>query len=273
MKCSICHQEGHTKRVCKTDPRIIAETDIKAILTGIIDKVASNKTGRVSLKTEDTGKIFEKAICDGYGIPYDGPFKYSQEEADKLVPRLKKLIDDDLFPQCSHTASSGSRYDFTSIDGTRHLSAKSNKKEGGKVAPQVVGQAHPKKFCQVLGIEYISPEQLKKYIQEHIVDSILPLLWAHTFDSQIIYYVKETGEISFVTPTISVVNWSEYQYDWTCTYDEWKNSSRLKIVIDGKEETILEFQFHSKNRQNMAVRWIFGTVLRLFKNHFSIVSL
>jgi len=274
MKCSICKQEGHNKLSCKTDPRIIAETDISVILKGIIDKVASIKTDRVSIKTEDTGKIFEKAICDGYGIPYDGPFKYSQEEADKLAPRLKKLTADDLFPQCSHTASSGARYDFTSIDGTRHLSAKSNKKKGGKLAPQVVGQAHPKKFCQVLGIEYTSPEQLKKYIQEHIVDSVLPLLWSYTFDSQIVYYVKETDTIRFITPTShAVVNWSEYQYDWTCSHDNWKNSSSLKMLINGKQEVILEFQFHSKNRQNMAVRWSIENVLRLFENQFSIVSL
>jgi hypothetical protein len=269
MKCSICKQEGHNKLSCKTDPRIIAENDISVILKGIIDKVASTKTDRVSLKTEDTGKIFEKAICDGYGIPYDGPFKYSQEEADKLAPRLKKLTADDLFPQCSHTASSGARYDFTSIDGTRHLSAKSNKKKGGKLAPQVVGQAHPKKFCQVLGIEYTSPEQLKKYIQEHIVDSVLPLLWSYTFDSQIVYYVKETDTIRFITPTShAVVNWSEYQYDWTCSHDNWKNSSSLKMLINGKQEVILEFQFHSKNRQNMAVRWSIENVLRLFENQF-----
>ncbi len=270
MKCSVCKQDGHTKRSCKTDPQIIAKTDIvSTILKEIIDKVVSNK-----LQTEDTGKIFEKAICDAYGTPYKGVFKYSQEEADKLAPRLKKLITNDLFPQCSHTASSGARYDFTSIDGTRHLSAKSNKKKDGKLAPQVVGQAHPKKFCQVLGIEYTSPEQLKKYIHSNYL-TILPVLWNHTFDSQIIYYVKETDTIVFITRDndVSVVHWGEYQYEWTCSYDNWKNSSTLKIVIDGKKEAILEFQFHSKNRQNMAIRWITGNVLRLFKNHFSIITL
>ena len=274
MKCSICHQEGHTKRVCKTCPQIIAKTDIMLILNEIIDKVVSTNTYRLSLKTEDTGKIFEKAICDVYGIPYDGLFKYSQEEADKLIPRLKKLIENDLFPQCWHTASKGARYDFTSIDGTRHLSAKSNKKRGGKIAPQVLGQAHPKKFCQILGIEYTSLEQLKKYIHEHIADSILSLLWAHTFDCQILYYLKETGEILFITPLFNgAVNWSQYQYDWTCSYDNWKNSSTLKITIEGKQEAILEFQIHSKNRQNMAVRWSIESVLRIFKNQFSIISL
>jgi hypothetical protein len=275
MKCSICRQEGHNKRGCKMKPPVIIENDITAVLKGIIDKVVSNTPKHIShLKTEDTGKIFEKAICDVYGIPFDGPFKYSQEEANHLVPRLKKLVSDNLFPQCSHTASKGARYDFTSIDGTQHLSAKSNKKKGGKIAPQVVGQAHPIKFCKIMGIEYTSPEQLKQYIQEHIVDSVLPLLWAHTFDCPILYYLKETGEISFITPLCDgAVNWSQYQYNWTCSYDNWKNSSTLKIIIDGKEEAILEFQIHSKNRQNMAIRWITENVLQLFKNQFSIITL
>ena len=227
------------------------------------------------LKTEDTGKIFEKAICDGLCIPYVGPFKYSQDEVDLLVPRLSRLATDKLFPPCVHTASKCARYDFTSIDGASHLSAKSNKKKGGKLAPQVVGQPTPQKFCQVLGIEYTTPETLKQYIQENIV-SILPVLWNHTFDSQIIYYVKKSDTIRFITPlpetTTPAVNWSEYQYTWTCPHDKWNSTSSLKLEINGKKETIFEFQFHTK-RPNMANRWAIETVLRVFNKQFTVVSL
>ena len=31
------------------------------------------------LKTEDTGKMFEMAICYAYGIEYNGKYKYSME--------------------------------------------------------------------------------------------------------------------------------------------------------------------------------------------------
>lgn len=256
-----------------------AETDVKVIVQNILDTILTmtEPAAPTPLKTEDTGKIFEKAICDSFGIPYDGPFKYSQDEVNLLVPRLSILATDKLFPPCVHTASKGARYDFTSIDGTTHLSAKSNKKKGGQLAPQVVGQPHPQKFCQVLGIEYTTNDNLKQYIQENIV-SILPVLWNHTFDSQIIYYVKETNTIRFITPTpaaANTVNWSEYQYDWTCPHDKWKNtnSSSLKVDIDGKKERILEFQFHTKSRQNMAIRWSIETVLRIFSKRFSVVSL
>jgi hypothetical protein len=156
------------------------------------------------------------------------------------------------------------------------LSAKSNKKKGGKLAPQVVGQPTPQKFCQVLGIEYTTPESLKQYIQENIV-SILPVLWNYTFDSQIIYYVKVTDTIRFITPspettTTTAVQWSEYQYTWTCPHDKWNNTSSLKLEINGKKETILEFQFHTK-RPNMAIRWSIETVLRVFNKQFTVVSL
>lgn len=236
-----------------------------------------------TLKTEDTGKIFEKAICDSVGIPYDGPFKYSQEEVDKLVPRLSKILTENLFPPCIHTAKKGARYDFTSLDGKMHLSAKSNKKKGGKLAAQVIGQATPTKFCTILGIEYTTKENLKQHIQEHI-SSILSVLWGYTFDSQLIYYVKDTNTIRFITPRNSIlsataattattpVNWSEYQYTWTLSYDKWEGSSSVSITIDGKKEPILEWQFH-KNRKNMAIRWSIENILRIFSDQFDILDL
>ena len=243
---------------------------------------------KATLKTEDTGKIFEKAICDAYGIPYDGPFQYSQADVDKLTPRLKRLVTDNLFPPCVHTASKGARYDFTAVNGGTgceggtggvHLSAKSNKKKGGKIAPQVVGQSHPQKFCQELGIEYTTPEDLKQYIQANIT-TVLPMLWKYTFDSPIVYYVKDTNDIRFITASAAAPDWSSFQYVWTRTHDKWTNSSSLKVIIDDgvgsgkrKEESILEFQFHTKSRQNMAVRWTIDKVLRIFSGHFTVVSL
>ena len=241
-----------------------------------------------TLKTEDTGKIFEKAICDAYGIPFDGPFQYSQGEVDKLTPRLKRLVTDNLFPMCVHTASKGARYDFTAVaDSGIHLSAKSNKKKGGKVAPQVVGQATPQKFweevcmCSSVAIaepaiaDPTDPATLKKYIQENIT-TIMPMLWRYTFDSPIVYYVRDTDEIRFIAPAAvaggNEPDWSAFQYTWSRSYDKWANSTSLRVIAPGgvKEETIMEFQFHTKSRQNMAVRWAIDKVLDLFAGHFKV---
>jgi hypothetical protein len=164
-----------------------------------------------------------------------------------------------------------------------HLSAKSNKKKGGKVAPQVVGQATPQKFWE----EYVQftngsndmspvpdPATLKKYIQENIA-AIMPMLWRYTFDSPIVYYVRDTDQIRFIASGGEEPDWSTFQYTWSRSYDKWTNSTSLRVVAPGggKEETIMEFQFHTKSRQNMAVRWAIDKVLQVFAGHFIVVSL
>lgn len=217
------------------------------------------------LRTEDDGKIFERAICFLYDTPYNQPFPYDEADARALVPRIASLLD--LFPSCTHTAARGARYDFTSTDGTQHLSAKTSKKVSGKEAPQVIGQAKPKKFCEILGIPYIDNATLKKYIQENIT-TVLPYLVEYTFDCPNIYYNKAKNTVQFIvlhTP----IDWSEYEYSWTRTYDEWNNSATLKV----NGVSLVEFQFHSAGRNNMAVRWCYDTFLTMFRNHLNITVL
>lgn len=222
------------------------------------------------VKTEDTGKCFEMAICLAYGIPYDGPYKYGMEIPEKLKPRLAKLTE--LFPICTHTAKRGARYDYTANeDATQHLSAKSTKKGVGKVAPQVVGQSQPKKFCEVLGIEFSSNEALKQHIQMNI-KKILPVLVNYTFDCPNIYYNQEKDTIQYITLK-SPINWDTYTYKWTCTWEDWANSSTLKIVSGSKEAALVEFQFHTKSRTNMAIRWCYENFLMMFKDNLNIVNL
>jgi hypothetical protein len=43
---------------------------------------------QISLKTEDTGKIFEMAICKTYGIPFVGKYKYGMEEPELIMNKL-----------------------------------------------------------------------------------------------------------------------------------------------------------------------------------------
>lgn len=264
MKCSICKQEGHNKRSCKkkTTPvstQIIeAKTDVKVVPSVKIEMV---------LQTEDTGKIFEMAICLAYGIPYDGKYKYSMEIPEKLKPRLYKLLE--IFPMCRHTAKKGARYDYTCLAGEKHLSAKSTKKGVGKVAPQVIGQAQPKKFCEIINIEYTTIPALKQYIQSEIV-KIMPIIVEYTFDCSNIYYNHEKNTIRFITLN-NPIEWNKYELKWSCDWSTWKNSSTLKIVFEKKEYALLEIQFHTKSRTNMAIRWCYENLLTIFKENFCII--
>ena len=234
---------------------------MSSIVTNIITQTPKK------ILTEDTGKMFEMAICLTYGIPYDGKYKYGLETPEKLKSRLTKLPT--LFPLCSHTAKRGSRYDYTAVtDQTKHLSAKTTKKDG-KVAPQVVGQSQPQKFCETLGIPFTNTFELKKYIQENIV-SLLPQLLSYTLDCDSIYYNEKKDTIQYIHLK-DPIHFSQYSYHWTCPYTDWNNSSTLKIVTpDGKVTALLEVQFHSASRTNMAVRWCFEEFLVLFKDNLEI---
>jgi hypothetical protein len=153
-----------------------------------------------------------------------------------------------------------------------HLSAKTTK-GNGKVAPQVVGQAQPAKFCEVLGIPYTDVPALKAYLQSNVA-TLLPGLLDHTLDGPTLYYNEATGAIRYITLKEGVaIPWASYTYTWSCSAVTWANSSVVKIVIDGKAVPLMEFQFHSKSRTNMAVRWCFEQFLELFKDYLTVVDL
>lgn len=221
------------------------------------------------IKTENTGKIFEMAICRTYNISYNGKYKYEMEEPEILKDKL--ILLKNYFPLCVHTAEKGNRYDFTSLDGLHHLSAKTSKHKIAKVAPQCIGQSQPKKFCSLLGIEFISIPSLKKYIQINII-YILPFLVKYTFDCPNLYYNKENDTIKFIN-LIKEIDWLTYEYTWSCDYEKWNNSSSLKIKINEQYIPLVEFQIHSKSRTNMAIRWFYENFLIIFKENINIIKI
>jgi hypothetical protein len=221
---------------------------------------------KMAPKTEDLGKIFEMAICLVYSIPYIGKYKYGMDEPVKLVPRISQL--QSLFPMCIHTAKHGARYDFTS--GNDHLSAKTTK-GNGRIAPQVIGQPQPKKFCEIIGVNFTNIIELKKHIQLHI-QSILPTLVDFTFDCPILYYNAKKNIIKFIKLT-APISWEMHKYSWSCDWTEWNNTSTVKIEMGGVAVPLVEFQFHTKNRTNMAIRWCFENFLETFARHLDITVL
>ena len=106
------------------------------------------------------------------------------------------------------------------------------------------------------------------------------MLWRYTFDSPIVYYVRDTDQIRLIAPVVGQQpDWSSFQYSWSRPYDKWTNSTSLRVVMPGgcggggDTTTIMEFQFHTKSRQNMAVRWAIDKVLGVFAGHFKVTDL
>lgn len=221
------------------------------------------------LVTEDTGKVFEKAICLKYGIAYQGNYKYGEERALAIQPLLEKLPS--TFPQCVHTAEKGSQYDFTSTDGQRHLSAKTCKRSKGKVAPQQFGQCSVQKLWDKMGWAVcVDDSERRKLIQDE-VRSLMPLFETFTFDCDVIYYHEKKQEVKYIKK-LGPIEWNKEEFSWTKTWDKWSNSTTLKVKRGTKFISIFEFQFHSGGRSNMCNRWILENVLESFAEKFEVVT-
>jgi hypothetical protein len=227
----------------------------------------NTNTNTNKINNEKLGKEFEMAICYSLNIPYDGPYKYSMELVHNLQPRLVKLIEFFNY-NLKHTASRGSRYDFTCEDDeTIHLSAKTTKKDG-KVCPQVVGQPSKIKFCHFFEIDNSGTEEIKRYIENNI-NQLLSVYSSYTFDCPIIYYNQHFDKLLFIKLKNNI-DWKEYNVTFKHLIENkiWNESSVIKI----NNISIGEFQVHN-HRDCIKFRWNFEKILNLFSDNFEIINL
>lgn len=232
------------------------------------EHISSSQNTNKKIVTEKLGKEFEMAICHSYNISYNGPYKYGMELSHNLQSRLLKLSE--LFPyNLRHTASNGSRYDFTcQNDETIHLSAKTTKKDG-KVCPQVIGQPSREKFCNFFEIDRSSTlEEIKRYIELNVTH-LLTIYSNYTFDCPIIYYNKHFDKLLFIKLKNNI-NWNEHNITFKHLIENkiWNESAVIRI----NNVTIGEFQVHN-HRNCIKFRWNFEKILSLFGENFEIVYL
>ena len=279
MVCKLCSGLGHNVRTCAA---VMSLEDMFAkleLVSNPKNKKATTKRmvdnqekieSKTKVSTEDTGKVFEKAICLRYDIEYVGPYKYGLERPNQILPYLHSLPE--LFPSCVHTAEKGSRYDFTSTDGLKHLSAKTSKRRQAKIAPQVYGQCSVEKLCKAMSWDSeMEQVAFKEKFQNSIID-LLKLFEQHTFDCDIIYYNEARKDVTYLKKSTDI-DWSNKEFIWTKHWDKWNNSTTLKVKVDEKFIPIFESQIHSKGRTNMANRWCFDNLLKVFAEHFTITNL
>jgi hypothetical protein len=241
------------------------EKDTEKNPNEIINVVNNEKK---TLQTEDLGKIFEMAICLLYGIQFDGKYKYSIEDAEKICTRILPLLN--AFPyKIKHTAKNGNQYDFCGQDDeTIKLSAKTTKKDG-KVCPQVIGQPSRKKFCDFFKIDIgITLEEIKLYIETNI-KNMLSVYFELTFDCPIIYYNKKSDLLQLIKLQ-EKIDWNDYlvEFSHIKKNKQWAESSTISI----NNVTIGEFQLH-KHRDCIKFRWSFEKLLKYFVKSFTIINL
>ncbi len=292
MPCKLCGVTGHNAKTCINDESLatlfarieLASSSVKQrkrksktksknktksererVMTMEMADTANEETKK-KLMTEDTGKVFEKAICLKYGIEYQGKYKYGDERANAIQPLLENLPN--AFPSCVHTAEKGSQYDFTSVDGKSYLSAKTCKRGKGKVAPQQFGQCTLQKLWDKMGWEMCDKEGQRRKIQEN-VRQLMPLFEEFTFDCDVVYYHEKKQCVKYIKK-LGPIDWEKEEFKWTKTWDKWSNSTTLKVKRGDKFISIFEFQIHSSGRSNMCNRWSMENVLEAFADKFDV---
>lgn len=210
------------------------------------------------IKTEDTGLIFEYALCIYYGIPYDGKFKYEIPKAEEIADvlksskfQLKNLTGIDMV----HTAAKQARYDFTSKDGKIKFHAKSAKKiDNQKQAAEVIGQGSMKTLINHFNLPITYNRiQFKSWIMENI-DAYITEQYNFLFNEPICYFIEDVYECYWITP-IKKLNVEKKNITFTRNLENWGNSNTIKY----NGISIAEIQFHSSSRINVATRFNFNS--------------
>ncbi len=223
-----------------------------------IEKLVSPNTTNVN--TEEIGKTFEMAICKLFNTPYNGKYKYSEEDAEKMKNRISGLKD--IFSSCEHIGKQD-KYDFKTNIG--YLSAKTTK-SSDKICPQVIGQPSKNNFCKYFKLPLTSTNNdIKKYIVENTT-SLLEEYVENTFHCSLVYYDTLKDKVLYINKKRDLV-WDNNKLTFSRSLEDWNESSTLKY--DGK--TIGEFQVHN-NRSGIKFRWNLGYLLDKFKDNFEVIK-
>jgi len=219
--------------------------------------------------TEDTGLIWECALCDLSNIKYKGKFKYSMDEVNSITKMFHPSWKEKFSKlKIEHTAKNQSKHDFTMYYNDRkiYISAKSSKQRIAKVAPQENGQMTKKTFRAKYNID--SDNLIKNYIENN-VKKLLREFEINTFGSPVLYYNKCERQCFFIK-LIKSIEWDQEKITFTHREKakEWNSSTTIKL--GGK--AIIESQVH-RTRNGVVNRWHLNNLLVMFKDNFKIINM
>ncbi len=208
-----------------------------------------------TLKTEDTGKIAEMAVCLFYGIEYNGGkngFKYNIKEAKRLSKLIPLSLKDEWSKECIHTAKQQGTFDFTSTD-EKYLNVKSNQLSGTKIAPGGLGQYSIVKFRNYFKIPQPEDENNDDDVREYVINNITSVLkeyWKCMFDQSTLYYSEKDDTFTLYKPNKACPKFKKEDL----TFSKLENWGR-GTSLSWKNKNLGEFQIHGKRSSNLKFRW------------------
>lgn len=212
---------------------------------------------------EQIGISVELAVASEYGLVVSDSYveRGVKDIVDVLKPFIRTAMRMRNVPTpVAHIAEGQNPVDFSLEEG-KTLSAKSNMRAAGKVAPQNIGQPTSKSFWErlpmlapsgvdVSKLSYLQSSLLFKSVALSSTVELMNEYWKNLFSCDYILYVSDAvnrdGSI-YSNPTVkifekvAVPNWVYSDFSFTQSLSSWKESCTVKY----KGISIGEWQVHS----------------------------
>lgn len=217
--------------------------------------------------TEDLGKCAERGLCLLLNTPFEGNFRYSMEEAQRLQRRFGNLSA--RLAGYRHTGAHDKRYDFKG-GADQGLSVKTTKDGSYKICPQIIGQTTRARWCAAVGL---GAETEGAAIKEYILANVSTLMDAyekHTFHCPVLFYDKKEDACLYIQRTATRIPWDGLRWSRGGPDQPAWNESNTLYGASGK--AIGEFQIHT-HRNCVKFRFNLKNLLAEFPAAFTVESI
>jgi hypothetical protein len=243
----------------------------------------------------------EIAVADTFQVFINE--KYRKRGENSIINSLENLLKEnitnifpkDVFP-IEHVAEGGNPIDFKLNNG-KTLSVKTNKRQLGKVAPQIIAQptaetyfSHMKnkfpddipEFDNIenelkkreLEDNYENRSKIFKEISIKYIDIIINEYWNNLVECDYLLFfyniigkdkkISKNPEYIIVTKELELPNFKKENFSFTKTLENWNESNTIKYSVSNNEKPISigEFQVH-KNRNCFKFRFNLKNILKI----------
>ena len=244
----------------------------------------------------------EIAVADTFKVPINE--NYRKRGENDIVNVLENLLKEnitEIFPKgvipIEHVAEGGNPIDFKLNNG-KTLSVKTNKRQLGKVAPQIIGQPTAETYFSHMKNEllddipefddienklkerklednYENRSKIFKEITVKYIDIIINEYWKNLVECDYLLFfyniidknkkISKNPEYIIVTKELELPNFEKENFSFTKTLTNWNESNTVKYNYNGTQISIGEFQVH-KNRNCFKFRFNIKNILKIINS-------
>mgnify|MGYP003090026099 CR=1 FL=1 len=250
---------------------------------------------------EKIGISAEIAIADTFNIVVDNRYRTrGDKEIITLLQRdiLNIFFEENIPIPSKHVAEDQNPIDFI-LENGETLSVKTNKRQLGKVAPQIIGQPSDETYFSHMKNEllddipefdnienelkkrelednYENRSKIFKEISIKYIDIIIQEYWKNLVECDYLLFfynivdknenISKNPEYIIVTKELELPNFKKENFSFTKTLENWNESNTIKYSVSNNEKPISigEFQVH-KNRSCFKFRFNLKNILKILE--------